>query len=158
MKQDKLNKNLRDSYKKYIETTESPVDIKTYMLINSDFNKFLVNKVLEGKEVTLPARLGTLSIIGRKPNLKFEEGRVKGLAPDWVKTKKLWNENEEAKEKKTLLYHTNSHTDGYRYKWNWSKRNVMIENKTLYSLQMTRTNKRAVHKKIIEGTPYITKN
>lgn len=148
-------KNLRESYKLYKESVENPVDIKTYLLITGKYNKFLIDKVLEGKEVTLPSRMGTLSIIGKKQNIKFDEdGKVMGLAPDWVKTKKLWEDNEQAKKDKKLVYHTNAHSENVRYKYLWSKRNVLVENKTLYSLRLTRTNKRAVHQKILDGAQY----
>jgi hypothetical protein len=150
-------KNLRDSYKLYKETVEKPTDIQTYLRLAADYNKFLINKVQEGKEVTLPSRMGTLSIVGRKQTIRFdEEGKIKGMAPDWVKTKQLWETNLQAKEEKKLLYHINSHTDGVRYKYLWSKKNVLVENKTLYSLRLTRTNKRAVHSKILEGAQYKT--
>lgn len=150
-------KNLRESYKLYKESVENPVDIKTYLILTADYNKFLIDKVLEGKEVTLPSRMGTLSILGKEQKIRFnDEGKIVGLAPDWVKTKELWESNEEAKKEKKLIYHTNSHTDNVRYKYLWSKRNVLVENKTLYSLRLTRTNKRAVHKKILEGAQYKT--
>ena len=150
-------KNLRESYKLYKKLAANPIDIKTYLLLAADYNKFLVGKVLEGKEVTLPSRMGTLSIVGRKPKIRFdEEGKVVGLAPDWVKTKALWESNPEAKEKRTRLFHLNSDTDGFRYKFLWSKRNVLVENKTLYSLRLTRTNKRAVHQNILDGVQYKT--
>jgi len=150
-------KNLRESYKLYKKLVENPVDIKDYLLLSAEYNKFLVNKVLEGKEVTLPSRMGTLSIVGKEQTIKFDdEGKVTGLAPDWVKTKKLWEENEQARKEKKLVFHTNSHTDNVRYKYLWSKKNVLVENKTLYSLRLTRTNKRAVHQKILEGAQYKT--
>lgn len=150
--------NLRDSYKKYLETTDNPVDIKTYIILGSLYNKFLIAKALQGEEVTLPSRMGTLSIVGRKPVVRFKEGKIVGLPPDWVKTKELWDSNPEAKERKQLLYHTNAHTDGVKYKWNWSKKNVLVENKTLYALRLTRENKRAVHQLIKDGKQYVTKN
>lgn len=150
-------KNLRESYKLYKQSVENPIDIKTYLILAADYNKFLIDKVLEGKEVTLPSRMGTLSILGKEQQIKFdEEGKVKGLAPDWVRTKELWELNPQAKAEKKLLYHMNSHTDNVRYKFLWSKKNVLVENKTLYSLRLTRTNKRAVHQKILEGAQYKT--
>lgn len=153
-----MKRNLRDSYKKYITTTDNPVDIKTYLLITGDYNKFLIDKVLDGHEITLPSRMGTLSIMGKRQEIKVdEEGNIKGLAPDWVKTKQLWESNPEAKERKQLLYHTNAHTDNTRYKYFWSKSRVLVENKTLYALRMTRNNKRAVHSKIVQGKQYMTK-
>lgn len=149
--------NLRKSYKKYLQTTDNPIDIKTYIEITSLYNKFLTRKCLEGHEVTLPARMGTLTITGKKPTIKVEDGKIKGLAPDWVKTKKLWDENPEAKKQKKLLYHVNNHTDGVRYKWTWSKSNVLVENKILYSLRMTRENKRSVYDRILNDVQFITK-
>lgn len=153
-----MNRNLRDSYKKYIETTDNPVNIKNYLEIVGLYNKFLIMKTLEGHEVTLPARMGVISIVGRKPTVRVEDGKIIGLAPDWVKTKKLWDNNPEAKAKKQLVYHTNAHTDGVRYKWNWSKNNMPVENKTLYALKFTRTNKRIVHALIKDGVQFTTKN
>lgn len=150
-------KNLRESYKLYKETVENPVDIQSYLLLTAAYNTFLIDKVLDGKEVTLPSRMGTLSIVGRKQTIRFDEdGKIEGLAPDWVKTKELWATNPEAKKNKKLVYHMNSHTDNVRYKFLWSKKNVLVENKTLYSLRLTRTNKRAVHAKIMEGAQYKT--
>ena len=150
-----IQKNLRDSYKLYKQEVKNPVDVKTYVLLATMYNKFLMDKVLDGEEVTLPSRFGTLSIIGRKQKIQFdEEGNVKGLAPDWVKTKKLWDSSPEAKKRKQLVYHTNEHTGNIRYKFLWSKSRVLITNKTLYSLQVTRQNKREVHKRVLEGKEY----
>ena len=151
-------KNVRDSYKLYKQSENNIVELKKYIIYANEFNKFLIDKVLNGDEVTLPARFGTLSIIGKKENIKFDEnGKVKGLAPDWVKTKELWNNNPKAKEEKKLLYHTNSHTDNTRYKVFWSKQRILIQNKILYSLRITRTNKRNIHNLILKNKQYKTK-
>ena len=152
-------KNVRSSYKQYKETTTNEiVDSKTYIDYANEFNKFLAEKVIEGYEITLPARLGTLSIIGKKQKIKVDEnGKIFGLAPDWVKTKELWDNNPKAKEEKKLLYHTNNHTDNTIYKFLWSKNRILITNKILYSLRITRDNKRKVYSLINNGKKYITK-
>jgi len=150
-------RNLRNSYEEY-KLTDEAVDLKTYLTITADYNKFLIEKVLEGHIVTLPSRLGTLCITGRRQNLKIdEEGNITGLAPDWVKTKELWKRDPEAAAQKKRIFHLNRETDNYRYKFLWSKVKVIVENKTLYALRMTRANKRAVHNKIKNGVQYITK-
>lgn len=149
--------NLRESYRLYKESAENPVGMQRYLVLAADYNKFLIEKVLEGVEITLPSRMGTLGILGRKQTVRFgKDGKIEGLAPDWVKTKQLWETNPEAKAQKKLLYHLNSHTDNVRYKFLWSKKNVLVENKTLYSLRLTRTNKRAVHTNIMGGAQYKT--
>jgi hypothetical protein len=151
-------RNLRDSYTSYKKSVDNPMEMKVYLKLVGDYNKFLLSKVLEGKEVTLPSRMGTLSIVGRESVIRFDkDGKIVGLAPDWVKTKKLWDSNPKAKAERKRIFHTNSHTDNVRYKYLWSKRNVLVENKTLYSLRLTRTNKRAVHSNILDGVQYKTK-
>lgn len=151
--------NLRSSFRRYLETADDPVAVKEYVDINYLYNKFLIEKALQGNEVTLPSKMGTLAIVGKKPKITFDEdGNMKGLSPDWVATKKLWDENPEAKARKQRVFHTNAHTDGVRYSWNWSKHKVLVENKTLYTLKLTRFNKRAVHNLIKQGMQYITKN
>jgi hypothetical protein len=151
-------KNVRDSYKLYKKSVDNSVELKEYILYANEYNKFLVEKVLDGHEVTLPVRFGTLCIIGRKQKVSYnEDGTIKGLAPDWVKTKQLWENNPKAKEEKKLLYHINSHTDNTIYRFLWSKKRILTENKILYSLKMTRDNKRVVHNLIKKGKQYITK-
>ena len=151
-------KNVRDSYKLYKKSVNNPIGLKEYILYANEYNKFLIKKVLDGHEITLPVRFGTLSIIGRKQKVLYdEEGNIKGLAPDWVKTKQLWENNLKAKEEKKLLYHINNHTDSTIYRFLWSKKRILTENKILYSLRMTRGNKRAVHILIKKGKQYITK-
>lgn len=155
----KTDKNIRTSFGYYKKQTENPVDIKDYIAIVNNFNKFLMDKVLAGFEVVLPARLGVMSIIGTKQEIRFDANGEPILPPDWVKTKELWEKNPEAKEKKTRMFHTNDHTNGIRYKLLWSKRRVLVENKTLYSFRLTRTNKRAISTMVtVEGKEYFIKN
>jgi hypothetical protein len=155
----KTDKNIRDSYREYKKSVDNPVDIKTYISIANNFNNFLMDKILDGFEVVLPARLGVMSIIGTKQKIKFDNNGDPILPPDWVKTKKLWEKNPEAKEKKQKVYHTNDHTNGVRYKLLWSKLRVLVENKNLYSFRLTRTHKRSINHKIVnEGKEYFVKN
>ena len=117
--------------------------------------KFLILKLLSTGEIILPERLGRLSIFGKKVNVRIENGEIKGLAPDWVKTKQLWDSDEEAKNNKQLVYHFNEETNGIRYKFSWSKNRVLVSNKTLYNLRMTRSNKRELSKLVREGKEYL---
>lgn len=152
-----MKNNISSSYKDYKKSNSVIMSITNYCKIAALYNKFLLGKVLDGYEVFLPCRLGTLSIVGRKQKYRVENGEIKGLAPDWVKTKELWLKNEEARRSKKLLYHMNTHTDGVRYKYIWSKKNVLVTNKTLYSLRMTRGNKRTANALIVQGKAFKTK-
>lgn len=150
--------NLRDSYSTYKEQVEEPIDIKTYMYIVNGFMKFLMYRLFRVGEITLPDKLGTLSIIGKKQKIKVEEGKIKGCSPDWKSTKELWENNPEAKANKQLVYHFNEETNGVRYKFFWAKKNVAMTNKTLYTLKLARNNKRLLSRLIKEGKEYLIKS
>lgn len=150
--------NLRDSYKTYKKNSTNPVDIKIYLSIVKGYMKFLIKKLFNTGEIRLPERLGILQIIGKKVKVTYEDGQIKGLAPNWAATKKLWENDEVAKSNKQLIYHFNEETNGVRYKFFWSKSRVLAANKTLYDLRMTRTNKRLLAKFIQDGKEYLIKN
>ena len=153
-----IKTNLRESYRHYRKRVEDPLDQKRYLALNAAYNRFLLEKVLDGHEVTLPSRMGTLCITGKKQKVRFDdEGNIKGLAPDWVATKALRGKSEKARKERKIVYHINNETGGYRYRFTWSKKNAIVANKTLYSLKMTRGNKREASKRIKEGTQYITR-
>lgn len=150
--------NTRDSYVVYKNMSDNPINISEYVQIINQFMKFLILKLLSTGEIILPERLGRLSIFGKKVNVRIENGEIKGLAPDWVKTKQLWGSDEEAKNNKQLVYHFNEETNGIRYKFFWSKNRVLVSNKTLYNLRMTRSNKRELSKLVREGKEYLIKD
>ena len=147
--------NTRDSYVVYKNMSVNPINISQYVQLINQFMKFLILKLLSTGEIILPERLGRLSIFGKKVNVRIEDGEIKGLAPDWVKTKQLWDSDEEAKNNKQLVYHFNEETNGIRYKFSWSKNRVLVSNKTLYNLRMTRSNKRELSKLVREGKEYL---
>ena len=150
--------NTRDSYVVYKNMSVNPINISQYVQIINHFMKFLSSKLLSTGEINIPERLGKLSIFGKKVNVRIEDGEIKGLAPDWVKTKQLWESDEEAKNNKQLVYHFNEETNGIRYKFFWSKNRVLVSNKTLYNLRMTRSNKRELSRLVREGKEYLIKD
>lgn len=146
----KTDANIRSSYKRYIKSRVGDVPLNTFLSIANGYMEFLVDKILDGEEVALPARLGSMKIVGTKRTLVFDsEGKPK-LPPDWVKTKELWANNPEAKAERKLVYHLNEETDGIVYRYHWSRVRVFMENKDIYALRMTRQNKRAVNKKVVK--------
>lgn len=148
--------NIRNSYKTYKLKEENPVDLQTYLDISHLYLSFLVEKVIKGDEVVLPARCGTLEVVGKREKIQFSEtGEVKGLSPDWQKTIALWKSNPLAKEKKKIVYNTNEHSCNTRYRFVWRKSKILVSNKTLYSLKMSRANKRLLSSLIKQGKEYI---
>jgi len=153
----KTNLNIRSSYKRYSKEMEKPVELKTFIPIANGYMEFLIEKVISGEEVTLPAKLGTLFIQGVKKKLVFNRDGIPMLPPNWGETKKLWDRNPDAKATKKVVYCLNEETNGVVYKLHWSKNRVPIENKLYYNFILTRENKRAIHKQIKQGKEYLIK-
>ena len=141
----KTDKNIRYSYKRYKKENKNAVGIKDFVEICNNYHKFLMEKVFQTYEVTLPCKLGTFQIVGRKTKIRFLENGQPNLAPDWKKTKELWDKNPKAREERKRIFHTNDHTGGVRYKLHWSKKRVLVKNKSLFSFRLKRHNKRKIY-------------
>ena len=120
---------LTQAYKSYDDYYK--VGYKTYRNICEDFNKKIMDDILlKSKEFKMPFRLGSLRI--KKKKMNFSNKLRNKLKIDWKATR----------ENNKVIYHLNDHTNGYNYRWYWEKRNAIIKNKSIYSFQATRTNKR----------------
>mgnify|MGYP003639728648 CR=1 FL=1 len=118
---------LKNAYKDYDDFYK--VGYKKYRAICEDFNKRIIDKILlKAFEFKMPYRLGSLRI--RKKLMNYSKKNK--LKIDWQATNKH----------KKVMYHLNDHTNGFNYRWFWSKINAVIKNKSVYSFQATRTNKR----------------
>ena len=103
----------------------------------------------------LPCKLGTHSIKKYKEEIFLDaEGKplTKFLSVDYVATKLLWKDDPEAKANKIRIYNLNDHTDGYRYRFYWDKKNgstqVNLKGILGYNFILTRDNKRKMAKVI----------
>lgn len=153
--------NLRTSYYHgYRKTVEKPIsDVKLYLEIVTGLMKFIMKKVFEGYDVQLSANdsLGRIGVRGVKTSGYIgKDGQIKGLAPHWTKTKELWDNNPQAKLDRTIVYCTNEHSGGVRYKLVWYKQDAKLPNKSLYTLKFCRKNKRTLNKLItVEQREYM---
>lgn len=140
-----------------------------YINIVHGYLKFLMRKVLEGNDIRLGAKLGIVGIRGKKimPEIGWD-GKIKGVAPSWSKTKAKWTKEAEAmgltfkefldkvpKNERKLVFCFNEHTEYIRYRIVWYKKNVIVGNKTFYGLTFNRVNRRALWKLINEGKEYL---
>lgn len=150
--------SFRDTYKDYrrISKMQTKHDIGTYCKVLSLFMEKVVERLKERGEVGLPEALGKIVITGKqvKPTID-EEGNLRGLAPDWKRTKELWQSNPELKGQ--IVYHTNDATSGVRYKMHWDISKIILQNKFLYTFVAARHLKRDVSKLIQEGKEYTIK-
>lgn len=146
--------NIRDSYQFYKEKVERDnesyiADEDTYIDIIKLFFKFLFKLVLEGEEVSLPMRMGTVSIKGKVGAV------TNAMVPNWPATKELRERCEECNENKQIVYHLNEHTDYTRYSFRWNNKNYPIPNKSFYRFILSKNNKTEIYKKIMAGKEYV---
>lgn len=80
--------------------------------------------------VTLPFRLGELSVVKHKPVYKS----LRNMAIDWETSRSL---NKQIKQ-------FNSHSNGFSYKFQWDRKKCILDNKTAYMFKPARVNKREV--------------
>lgn len=138
MQTEKLNYNRKSytiadyyvSYKNYIEQdTVYDIPYSTFRNIVSDYFKYIQQEVIEGsKEFKLLCRLGTLCIVKRQPK-NFDS---KSLRIDY----------HESKVQGKIVYFLNEHSDYYKFRLHWSKKESLLTNKTKYQFILTRANKR----------------
>lgn len=153
----KCEVTIRSSYKEYRTRVKKPVNVSLYAEIAGLYNKFLIDKMIAGDEVTLPAKMGFISIIGTKRKLVYSSNGLPLLPPNWAATKRLWDRDANAAKERRMVYCLNENTSGVVYKVLWSKRNAPVENKSYYNLVMMRANKRKIHQAIKAGKEYYTK-
>ena len=122
-------KDFYKSYNEFIGDNELyQINYKVYRQIVTAYFKYIYTRVIEeSAEFKLPCRLGTLCIVKHKP--KTYNG--KSLRVDFKAT------NEYHK----TIFHLNEHSDGYKYRFYWNKKDSLITNKTKYQLIATRFNK-----------------
>lgn len=127
-----IDYTIDDIYKYYCglhKNDELNIDKKTFKKVLYSFNKKIFKSILEDSETfKIPKRLGFLRV--KKVKMSFKEGTSCKI--DWALTKKY--------NKK--IYHMNDHTNNYRYRFYWQKSTCNAINKTAYSFQATRSDKR----------------
>lgn len=128
---------IQDTYKEYIKMYPIGsiyyLTYKEYLIITTEYLKYITQQLVEkSATVVLPFRLGSLSVIKYKPEYKS----LRNMSIDWVKSKQL--------NKQVRLF--NEHSNGYRYKFNWNRSRVILNNKTVYIFQAARSLKRRVAK------------
>jgi len=135
-----------NSYKEYTSGNSAYiVSKKQFNALLKDYFSFLSRELIDNaKEIRLPARMGTLSVVKKKPKrYDFTYLRV-----DFHSTKEC---------EKTIL-HLNEHSDGYNFRFYWCKKDILISNKSMYELVMSRANKRKLaHMIKVEHKDYMEK-
>lgn len=106
-----------------------------YRKIINALNQSLQDQLLSGKDMKFPERLGRVEVRKYKTFVNLEEDKIKtNLAVDWDKTLRLWYEDEEACDNKTLI---RCETDE-KFRIIYNKRKAKYNNKVFYEFSPTR--------------------
>lgn len=124
---------IKDFYIYYRDKIEknSPYDIdeRLYQQIVYYYFKRMIDLLLvEGECIKLPVRLGNMFISKKKMKMS----RLTSGSIDWYNTKKYGKH----------IYHTNDHSNQYKYYFTWKKVGASIVNIRKYRFVATRDNKR----------------
>lgn len=146
-----INIGLDDFYKYYRENNKTKIGRSLYGRIVKDFFYLLIQEILKGFIFNMPYKLGHIGIHRYKPRVKFDENGFNfiesNVSIDFGATNKLWREQPELKHKK-YIYHTNEHTNGFKYKIRWSKKGAYVKNIRAFKFQPSRYFNRSLAKHI----------
>lgn len=123
---------IKDFYQAYLDFIGTnklyQVDLTTFRSILKDYIEYVNNEIFyKSREIKLPGRVGSICIVKKRPPIERARLRV-----DFRATNEL---------KKTIL-HLNEHSEGFNYRFFWSKKDSIVRYKTAYELVMSRANKR----------------
>ena len=144
----KINDAYRWQREKGWKNVPKDITEKEYFKIVKTVNAHLADDLLKGFEVVLPFRMG--SLVPEKFNWTWRNGSVqkRGHGPiDWNATIKLWHEDDEAHENRTLV-----RFDTYRMKFSihYDKTHAHYHNRHYFEWLTNRTLKGRLKDKINE--------
>jgi hypothetical protein len=116
-----------------------------YLKIIRLINNRLRDKLIAGKDVILPEKMGMLELRKYTPTIKFENGKLKTSLPvNWYETLKLWYENSQSKQRKQLVRQENT----FNFKVHYNRTKANYNNKTFYEFHTNRDIKVGLKKNI----------
>lgn len=141
---------MRDYYNFYKKNYIEPVERSKYSKVISEINSLVIDGILNDSfDYKFPILGFTLNIRKNKRVPTIKDGKVYNNRPvDWISTKSLWENNAEAKEKKTLIRFINKNTFNYVFKIIINKTGINFKNKSKYKFRAARTFKRDLAKRI----------
>lgn len=127
---------------------DRPITEHEFYSIIRTVNNYLVDNLLEGYDIKLPCRMGTIELRKYSPKIKIKDNKVKTTLPiDWDRTLKLWYEDQESYKNKTLV--RMNEKEVFKIFYNRNKANY--NNKVFYDLRFMRGLKLKLKEKIKEG-------
>lgn len=138
-----------DAYKytrknKWFDIGQPVTEHQFYSIIRK-INNYLADLLLQGHDIELPCRMGTIEVRKYDASISIKDGKVRSNLPvDWDRTLKLWSEDEEAYKERTLI--KVEEKEIFKVYYNRIKANY--ENKSFYEFLVNRDFKRRLNQKI----------
>ena len=139
--------NVRDIYKAYKKECDNPLEYKTFQAIIKKLNQNIADSLMTGDQIELPQGMGRLEIHKVKTGVKLKKGEPFFHYPiDWENTLKLWYEDEEARQQKTLI----RKEVPYVYKVFYNKRYAVFNNQSFTKFIPARKLKLAIKEYLLQ--------
>ena len=141
-----------DAYK-YIRKNKwfdigQPVSEHDFYSIIRTVNNYIADFLAKGYDINLPCQLGRLEIRKYDAKITIQNNKVVTNLPiDWDKTLKLWAEDEESYQKRTLI--KMEEKEIFKVYYNRGKANYT--NKSFFAFDINRELKKNLKKNIKEG-------
>lgn len=143
---------INDYFSFYIDNYNIIKDKSEYRSILKEFNDSLIDLIIE-ETVTYKLPYVGFEITIRKDKRlpKIKNGKlVNNRPPNWAETKKLWDQDKEAKEKKIIIRHDNTHTSGYVFRVYCKKFKSNLRYKNLYRFKANRNFTRKLSERLLD--------
>lgn len=126
---------------------ERDLSEKDFRKIINGLNQSLQDQLLQGKDIVFPELMGRIEIRKYPTFVGLEGNRIRtNMAVDWDRTLRLWYEDEEAYNNKTLVRCETKE----RFKFYYNKQRAKYNNKMFFEFTPTRDMKLKL-KEIIEN-------
>lgn len=138
-----------DSYKylrknKWLDLPRSVTEHEFYSIIRQ-VNNLLAESLLNGEDIILPHRMGSIELRKYDARIILRDGKViTNLPVDWDRTLKLWSEDEEAYKERVLI----KMEEKELFKVFYNKRAALYSNKSFMQFDVNRDLKRRLKQKI----------
>lgn len=132
---------------KWFDIGQSVTEHQFYSIIRR-MNNLLADALIHGHDIKLPCRMGTIEVRKYDARISIKDGKIKTNLPiDWDRTLKLWSEDEEAYQKRTLIKMEEKEIFSVLY----NKTGANYNNKSLYEFAVNRDLKRRLKQRIKSG-------